>query len=523
MPRPERIPGWFILTLLASLAIHAGANAVNTLTINLMRSTSDFAVAVSLRDRAIVPYFRGAAFLLVPLLITFFLWPVLRYFRDGATGTPSRLVERRVIDAPIVISALGFAPYLVSVLFFPLLTISHFGRWSPELSSPQIWSPLVSGFLATTTTYLILDLLFRARVVPKVFPRGRLADTGGTLALGVRAQLLIFLLAVAFTPLFTVLGLVRAAERHLAIGASTDVVVRNLISASQMTFAFYVGLGLLLTLLLARSLTRPLAEAAATLRRVQGGDLDAQMRVVSSDEVGILADGVNAMVSTLRDRERILATFGRVVEPAIRDRLLAGDLSLGGELRTVSVLFCDLHGFTGIAERVPPKDVVSTLNEFFSEMTDCAKLHAGFVDKFIGDAVMVVFGLASDTPIEQAAAAAAALSCVIEMRQRLASLNQRRSRHGSTTLGMSIGVHSGEVVAGIIGARERYEYTVIGDTVNVASRLQQVSRDQNLGAVISDDTYRLARSAGFRCTEPILLDAVQLRGRSEAVRVLGLA
>ena len=112
-------------------------------------------------------------------------------------------------------------------------------------------------------------------------------------------------------------------------------------------------LGILLTLVVARSLTLPLGCMAVALKRVQRGDLDVAVAVNSADEVGVLADGVNAMVETLRDRERILQTFGRVVEPSVRDRLLAGGVGATGELRTASILFCDLRGFTAMAERTP--------------------------------------------------------------------------------------------------------------------------------------------------------------------------
>ena len=129
---------------------------------------------------------------------------------------------------------------------------------------------------------------------------------------------------------------------------------------------------------------------------MRAGDLDQPVRVTAADEIGVLEEGVNAMAATLRERERILQTFGRVVEPVVRDRLLAGDLRADGEVRTVSILFCDLRGFTTFAERTPPRELVQTLNEFFTAMTAWARDCDGFVDKFIGDGVLVVFGLLHD-------------------------------------------------------------------------------------------------------------------------------
>src|SRR5262249_61458422 len=134
------------------------------------------------------------------------------------------------------------------------------GLWSHELASPRNVSPLVNGFLAVTTTYLLVDLIFRRQVVPRVFPEGRLTEVPGALALGVRGRLMVFLIAVAFVPLFTALGLVRAAAARLHAGVPAASVMDGLARSSEVTFAVYVALGLVPTLLLRRTFTRPLAE-----------------------------------------------------------------------------------------------------------------------------------------------------------------------------------------------------------------------------------------------------------------------
>ena len=385
--------------------------------------------------------------------------------------------------------------------------------------SQHALSPIVNGFLAATTSYLLVDWVFRTLVVPRVFPTGRLAEVP-SLAPGVRVRLLLFLVAVAFTPLFTMLGLVRAAAARVAAGVPAATVVSALSRASGITFLVYVALGVGLTLVLARSLTGPLGALAAALRQVQAGDLSVRVEIGSSDEVGILEDGVNAMVAALREKERILQAFGRVVEPSVRDRLLAGDLGLGGELRSASVLFCDLRGFTAMAERNHPREVVATLNEFFTVMATWVRECGGFVDKFIGDAMLVVFGLFDrDAAAARGEGAAAALRCALGMRERLAELNAARAASGRPPLAVSVGIHSGEVLAGTIGAADRHEYTVIGDTVNVAARLQQLCKEQERALLVSEAAYELARSCGFAAAMTIR-DSVSLRGRSAPVSVL---
>jgi adenylate cyclase len=521
MKRPL-LPLWFVLGTLVAVFANLLALFTNWWTFEAMGGTSEFAVAVRRHDTAIGTYFNPLAFLITGTIVIVYLRPIVRYFQRLPDAAPSLQVQQRIISAPLTVAVLGFTAWFLSALFFPGFTWVHFGRWSPELMSQEIISPLVSGFLAATTTYLLVDWIFRTMVVPRVFPAGHIPDVPGAIALGVRGRLLVFLLAVAFTPLFTMLGLVRAAVVRIEAGVSTDTVIGTLSEASGVTFLVYVLLGVGLTLVLARSLIRPLGAMAVALRRVQAGDLNVGVPVASNDEVGILESGVNAMVAALRDKERILQTFGRIVEPSVRDHLLAGNLRLGGELRTASVLFCDLRGFTAIAEQTPPAEMVAALNEFFTAMTAWVRECGGFVDKFIGDAMLVVFGLFdSASTRDGAAGAAAALRCAIGLKGRLAELNSARLVIGQWPFAVSIGIHSGEVLAGTIGAKDRYEYTVIGDAVNVAARLQQLCKETTHGALLSATTYDLARQHGF-AGEVTGHDTVILRGRHEPVRVYGM-
>src|SRR6185369_14405626 len=393
MARREAVPRWVILGTLIALGANLLASAMNQVTVGLMRSMSEFAVMVRERDLAFLPYYQAVVYPTGLLAIGLYMWPIIRHFRCDPDQPASDLVRRRTISAPLAVAGGGFLPWLMSAFVFPGITIAHFGRWSPELASQQILSPLVNGFLAAAVIYLVLDWLFRAMVVPRVFPDGKLAEVPGAFALGVRGRLVVVLLAVAFAPLFTVLGLIRAAAAHVATGAAASEVLAALTQASQTTFVVYVALGFAFTMLLAGTLTRPLTAAATALRRIQRGDLETRLQPTASDEVGVLEDGVNAMATTLLERDRILQTFGRVVEPAVRDHLLTGELHLGGEVRGATVLFSDLRGFTALAEQMAPGEVVATLNQYFSLMTDWVRSCGGFVDKFMGDAMLVVFGL----------------------------------------------------------------------------------------------------------------------------------
>lgn len=519
-----RAPGWAYLTFALVVGANLLANRTTAVTIRLMRSLSPFALQVRLHDEGWLPWFNSVAFS-VPIVIgVVYLRPLIAYFRAGCPRPAAAIVERRAISGPLFVACIGFLSWLASVVFFPAMTVVHFGHWSSDLMSQQVLSPLVNGFLASTVSYLLVDWVFRRSVIPAVFPSGRVADVSGTLALGVRGRMLVFLMAVAFLPLFTLLGLVRAAGERLRTGQHSVDVMSDLTHASEATFVLYVVLGIVLAQLVAGTLNRSLRTMALALRRVRSNDLDVHVAVTSSDEVGVLEDGVNAMVEALREKERILQTFGRVVEPSVRDRLLAGTVHAGGELRQATVLFCDLVGFSRMAEHTPPRDVVATLNEFFTAMTVWVRTCGGFVDKFVGDGMLVVFGLLTegDQPNGEADAAAAAVRCALGMRSRVVTLNQTRAAHGRPPLAVKVGVHSGELVAGTIGAADRHEFTVIGDTVNVAARLQQLCAEEGRDVLVSDATYQLAARGGYD-PEITSTSTVLLRGREATVRVYGLA
>ncbi len=521
-PRSETVPRWVLLAILIALGANTLASAMTGVTIDLMRSLSPFAQEVRARDLQLLPYYQTLGYVLATTAVLTYLWPVFAYFRcDPAQAAPT-VVQRRSINAPAVIAAIGLLPWLLNSVVYPISTLIHFGTWKPELASQQVVSPAVNGFLAATTTYLLLDWLFRAMVLPRVFPAGRVAEVAGSWALGVRARLLIFLVAVAFVPLFTMLGLIRAAAVRINDGADATPVVRALTHASEVTFAVYLALGMAFTVILARTFTQPLTDIASALRRLRRGDLATRLQSTASDELGVLQDGVNAMAEGLEERERILQTFGRVVEPAVRDHLLSGNLQLGGEERFVTVLFADLRGFTALGERLPPGEVVSILNEYFSAVATWVRVEGGYVDKFIGDGILVVFGLfgAADEPSRDASAAAA-LRCALGLPARIAALNAARRAAGAPLLAQSIGLASGTVIAGTIGAEDRYEYTVIGDAVNVASRLQEVAKLREHPLLATALSCELAERAGFSAGLSAL-EPVAVRGRLEPVAVMGV-
>ena len=269
---------------------------------------------------------------------------------------------------------------------------------------------------------------------------------------------------------------------------------------------------------LSGNISRPLIEISRMAQRVEEGDLTARVEVRSSDEIGVLAHAFNTMTFGLRERERERDIFGRVVSPEVRERLLTGDLHLGGETLWVAVLFTDIRGFSTMSEQMTPEEVVAFLNEYLTEMTNAVRPWGGYVNNFIGDAIVVIFGAPVDQPDKEWRAVAAALT----MQERLTELNQHRVARGEQPIHNGIGISTGEAVAGQIGSLERLMYTVIGDAVNVAARLEALTKDYPEHPILINGL-----TAKALATRPDLtlksLGPINVKGRVEPVDVYAVA
>jgi adenylate cyclase len=241
------------------------------------------------------------------------------------------------------------------------------------------------------------------------------------------------------------------------------------------------------------------------MARVERGEAGVSVPVDDGGEVGLLQAGFNRMVAGLRERDRVRDLFGRHVGEEVARSALGRDLELGGELREAAVLFADVLGSTAFAATRDPREVVETLNRFFGTVVETVTLHGGWVNKFEGDAALCVFG----APTEHPDAAGAALAAARELRRRLDS--------ELDGLDAAIGLSAGSVVAGNIGAAQRYEYTVIGDPVNEAARLTELAKTKPSRLLASEAIVRRAsdrEAERWEFGEPVVL-----RGRAEATQV----
>ncbi len=271
--------------------------------------------------------------------------------------------------------------------------------------------------------------------------------------------------------------------------------------AFAVGFAFTISLGL--TLLLAGSILGPLRELIGATRRVAENELDEPVPVTSTDETGELTESFNEMVEAVGEREKLREAFGAFVDPNLTERVLEEGTDLEGDDVEVSILFLDVCDFTPFAEETEPHEVVRKLNELFEKAVPCVHEHGGHVDKFIGDGLIAVFGAPERMP-DHAERAVAAARCIVD------------KVNGADGLRVGVGVNTGQVIAGTVGGGGRVDFTVIGDPVNTASRVEQLTRRTDSDLLITGATHDALDGDGDGWKK---LPEMELEGKREPVQV----
>lgn len=295
-----------------------------------------------------------------------------------------------------------------------------------------------------------------------------------------------------------------------------QVVRRNLLH-TLLALGGATALALIAGWRLASVMSRALGRISAALEKLKQQEYVHVDTLRTGDELEDLADGFNSMVDGLKERDKLRNTFGKYMTQSVMEHLLAGKVQLGGEELEVTILFSDLRGFTTISEKMDAKSLVGLLNEYFTEMVAAVMGEGGVVDKYIGDAIMAVFGAPVPKPNDPVNAVRAA----VKMRDALVHLNARLKSRGLPELQAGIGLHTGVVVAGNIGSEQRMEYTVIGDAVNLASRLESATKELQAPILISQETYKKVQGH-VKVRE---VQQIQVKGRAQPVtpyEVLGL-
>ncbi len=422
-------------------------------------------------------YLAVTVFLAVPVN-AMFLRHAMAWVREGREPSPGE--RRDTLSQPLRQTLSAFLGWFGAAVIFGLLN-DDAARVSVGIT--------LAGLVTCSMLYLLLERHFRPiyalaladAELPsqrrEILPRLMLAWLLGSA---------IPLLALGLAPV-TVPEDQRDLDWQLTVLVVTAIVAGGLVMRAA-----------------ARSVADPINRVRDALRDVEEGDLEVEVPVDDIGEIGRLSAGFNSMVHGLRERSELSDLLDRQVGPEVARHSLEEKPSLGGGRRPVTVLFVDLHGYTAYAESHTPEEVVRMLNRFFGVVVEVVTEAGGHVNKFEGDAALCVFGAPEDQPDH----AARALRAAASLPAALAGLPE-----GPTA---GIGVATGDAVAGYIGTASRYEYTVIGDVVNVAARLTDFAKGHSRGVLAAEETVSAAGgpSTGWQPIGP-----VRVRGRSAETMV----
>ncbi len=422
-------------------------------------------------------------------LSLYWFGPLARWrqrLREGADPvTVPTTIRRRVLNAPLASTVLTQAGWTLAGAFYLVYLHAVVGLASGEVWRITMAIVLIAGPLTAALTFLASEFYLR-RQVPIFFPDGRI-ERHGVLRVPILVRLGGTFAVTSILPLALMMIVDFGIARRYGVPQSGDgtPVWQHLVRA-QGFVALVTGLAsLVMAWLVARFINRPVQALRAAMARVATGDLSVQAPVRSADELGELNAHFNTMVDDLRIAERTREIFGRYVSPAVARDALERGVALGGEIVHATAMFIDLRGFTAMSRRSTPARVVEVLTEYYALVERVCEREGGIITQFLGVGVVVVFG----GPLQPLPDHAdAALRAAVALQR---TLGQRNAATTKEPLEAGIGICTGDMVAGNVGTGGRVTYTIVGDAVNQAARLQVLTRDLAAPILLTDST-RLA-------------------------------
>jgi adenylate cyclase len=412
--------------------------------------------------------------LVYPVSIGLWIWlvtslaPALRAVRSQDAASPSAQLDRarrRVINLPWWGALLAGISWLLCIPVF-LLSLMATGEkldWTLYIHFPV--SFLVSALISTTHSFFLIELVSHRLLLPVLFRNSAAHGVPGTWKVTVRGRGLLWVISAGICPISSLLLLSFAPKNP---------------GTHPEWFALFVGtvgiaFGILTALMIGRLIAEPIDLLSRTVSDVAAGNLETQMSLQRPDEFGLLGSEVNRMIRELREKEQLRETFGLHVGRQTAERIMAGDPGLSGKEETITVMFCDIRNFTARCARQAPDRIVRMLNAFNGEMVRIVEeMHGGMINKFTGDGFMALFGVGG-SPVN---AADAGLKAGQDMLRVLAEFNARMLAQDAAfePVAIGIGLHTGRAIVGSIGSPKRMEYTAIGNTVNVAARVESLTK-----------------------------------------------
>lgn len=436
----------------------------------------------------------GIIYLIVAVIlggiVSFMLFrPVLYWQRKPDKYDPSS-VRHLVLRIPLLQTLVVSIVWLVGIVIATVAT----ARVEPRLALVVGIAATMAGLMCSLLTYIQAERLMRpvaARVLVSVTEDSNVEPP-------ITQRLYLTWVMTSALPLMGIILLLIA--QNWGFFRNTPGELMPAISALAFTALLTGFAG---TAFATMSVVDPILDLQDAINRVRGGETDTRVDIYDGSELGVLQAGFNEMMRGLKERQRLHDIFGRYVGSEVAAKALEDKPELGGELRTVAVIFVDVIGSTGLAVNRSPKEVVEALNEFFNIVVSVVHRNSGVINKFEGDAALAVF----NAPLSLEDFSSHALKAARELRQELRDLE----------LDAGIGVTAGQVVAGHIGGEDRFEYTVIGDAVNTASRLTDLAKDTRGRVLTNSSTLELANEEErARWTT---MKSIELRGRNKMTQL----
>lgn len=412
------------------------------------------------------------------LFLAFWLWPLYRYYFSKKKPDLAR-IERRIINLPLVLFTIS---WLIALQRYFTTVSAYSSQYGPAPDRVKLVMAVAAVVFGAFVSYLNIEITgpYIRRYIARPFfldtnPYG--IKRGLAINLTLRYALMLFSLAAfplmlsLYMPAYANMDIWQTIKASHGSGWAWTISYEDMRALLPLIFtAALVGLMLifqLVSLILYRyNVQVPLSALVKRMKAVAAGDFDCKTSVFYADELGQLKGHFNMMLDGLVERDHIKDTFGRYVSLEIADKIMkSGKVNLAGEEIQATVLFSDIRGFTPLSEKMPPPELIRFLNEYFTYITKPIAENKGVINKFIGDAVMAIFSPVFGIEDHREAAVRSALG----MRKALAEFNAL-GKHPEVSFG--VGLHSGGLIAGNVGTASRLEYTVLGDTVNVASRIE---------------------------------------------------
>ncbi len=476
-----------LVTALAPLIPHLVGSAFN-IWYN-MTVIDPLLIAAGLKQRfiATVIAWNVAAYPVAVWIWTWLLLSLRASYQQLAGGENPPAIKldtdrRRLVHLPWFGAAISGGAWFIGAMVF-LVSLATAGR---PMSAQLFWHlPIsfgVSGFIATTQSFFVIEWASQWGLFPLFFRDVRPDRLSGIHPISLRTRGFMWAVSASICPIGSLLLLLFAPPSPGTNPQSFGVFVAII----GVAFALFSAL------LIGRSVAKPVDDLRVAAQAVTQGQLDVQVPLRRADEFGALIGEFNRMVTELREKERLRQTFGAHVGRKAAEEILSHNPGLGGHEQEITVMFVDIRSFTARSANMSPTEAVGLLNEFLREMVDAVEgENSGMINKFLGDGFMALFGIGRDTENHADEALAAARS----IQQTLQRLNSERQARGEDPIQIGIGINTGPAIVGSIGSPERMEFTVIGNTVNVASRIEALNKTLGTSLLLSRETRNALRNA----------------------------